>query len=162
MNNINSEGIYIKDKYFIGECLKINLYTENNNNIYNANSTININYLQNIHLVAKDEIIIKRDINLIEFPLFKIDSGLLTLGEENMKGKITIDGNKDNVSATAHLIQMIEGELSIYDNVIICNNLLKISKLSENLFDYGSTALIQLNSKINNMEETFQIIFKKY
>ena len=29
----SSEGIYIKDKYFIGECLKINLYTENNNNI---------------------------------------------------------------------------------------------------------------------------------
>ena len=145
------EGFYINEKCYIGKGLLINLKNEGNN-IYIANSTINIDNIKNIRLISKnDEIIIKRDISLIESPLFIVKTGILTLGEENMKGKIIIDGNKNNVDSTSQLIQLICGELSIYDNIILCNNIHKISYKPTpfTLFDQGSCILAQSNSKIN-------------
>ena len=50
-------------------------------------------------VTSQNEIIIKRNKTLIESPLFQIKKGLLNLDEENMKGKIIIDGNKENVIA---------------------------------------------------------------
>ena len=145
------EGFYIYEKCYIGNGLIINLKNEGNN-IYVANSTINIDNIKNIRLISKnDEIIIKRDISLNESPLFIVKTGILTLGEENMKGKIIIDGNKNNVNSTSQLIQLTCGELSMYDNIIICNNIHKISykPTPYTLFDQGSCILAQSNSKIN-------------
>ena len=39
----------------IGEALKINLNTENDNNIYNANFTVFLNFVQIIQLVSEEE-----------------------------------------------------------------------------------------------------------
>ena len=81
----NGGGVYVYENCYLVECLKVYLNSENNNNIYNANSTININNYQNIHLISqKNEIIIKRDKTFLDFPLFTIENGFLTLGEENM------------------------------------------------------------------------------
>ena len=132
-------------KTFIAESLKINLNTENNNNIYNANSTILLKSLRRIQIVSKEkEIIIKRDSSLIDSPLFKIEIGIFLLGEENMKGKIIIDGNK--VESKSHLIQLkFTSELSIYDNITLCNN---INKITTTTAEYGS-AILADKSKIN-------------
>ena len=147
----SSGGIYINDNCYLEECLKIYLNDENNNNIYNANCTININNYQNIHLIGKkNEIIIKRDKTLIEFPLFKVENGFLTLSEENMEGKIKIDGNKDNVTATSHLIQLDNSVFTMYDNIFICNNLYKLTKQSLDYLDYGS-AILAIKFSIINM-----------
>ena len=145
-----NEGIYIKDNCYIIEGLIITLDAENNNNVYNANSSILIDSLKNIKIVTnQNEIIIKRDKTLIESPLFYIEEGLLFLGEENMKGKIIIDGNKDNVVATSQLIMVRNGELSIYDNVFLCNNLFQISSIGSSAIDYGSAISASIYSKIN-------------
>ena len=132
---------------FIAESLKINLNIKNNNNIYNANSTILLNTLKRIQLVTKEkEIILRRDSSLIDSPLFKIEIGNFLLGEENMKGKITVDGNKNKVESLSHLIQLNRlSELSIYDNVTLCNNLYKIKNTT---IEYGS-AILANKSKIN-------------
>ena len=63
-----------------------------------------------------------------------------------MEGKIIIDGNKDEVESTSYLIELKRtGELYIYNNVTLCNNLFKISK---SVYEYGS-AILALRSKIN-------------
>ena len=63
-----------------------------------------------------------------------------------MKGKIIIDGNKNKVESKSNLIiSYYESELSIYNNVILCNNLNKISKST---VEYGS-AICAFKSKIN-------------
>ena len=126
LKNVIEEDSIIKGeldkdgKTFIAESLKINLNIKNNNNIYNANSTIRLNSLKRIQLVTKEkEIILKRDSSLIDSPLFRIEIGIFLLGEENMKGKITIDGNK--IESKSQLIQLYYlSELSIYDNVTLC------------------------------------------
>ena len=132
---------------FIAESLKINLNTENNNNIYYANSPIIIYSIKKIQIVSKNKkIIIKRANTLIDFPLFSVQVGILVLGEENMEGKIIIDGNKDEVESTSYLIEAKRtGELYIYNNVTLCNNLFKISK---SVYEYGS-AIKALRSKVN-------------
>ena len=147
----SSGGIYINDNCYLEECLKIYLNDKNYNNIYNANCTININNYQNIHLISKkNEIILKRDKTLIEFPLFKVENGFLTLGEENMEGKIKIDGNKDNVTATSHLIQLDNSVFTMYDNTFICNNLYKLTKQALDYLEYGS-AILAIKFSIINM-----------
>ena len=65
---------------FIAESLKINLNIENNNNIYNANSTILLNSTKKIQLVSKEKINIKRDTSLIDSPVFKINIVIFILG----------------------------------------------------------------------------------
>ena len=145
----NSE-VSVKDNCYIGKCLKIYLNNENNKNIYIANSSIIINNYQNIHLISKkNEITIKRDETLVKYPLFKIENGSLTLGEEKMEGKIIIDGNKDKVISTSHLIQIMNSELTIYNNVILCNNYYKITKRPSKYLDFGSAILATSYSKIN-------------
>ena len=145
-----NEGIYIQDNFYIIEGLIITLNSENNNNVYNANSSILVDNFKNIKIVTnQNEIIIKRDETLIELPLFQIEKGLLSLGEENMKGRIIIDGNKENVVSTSQLIKINNGELSIYDNIILCNNLFRISYLPTPNLDFGSTIYAKNYSKIN-------------
>jgi hypothetical protein len=146
----SSEGIYIQNNCFVTEGLIITLNKENNSNIYNANSSILINNLKKIKIVTnQNEIIIKRDKALIDLPLFQIERGLLSLGEENMKGKIIINGNKDNVVSSSQLITINDGELSIYDNIILCNNLLRIIDLPTTVMNYGSAIFAKNNSTIN-------------
>ena len=146
----NGGGVYVYENCYLVECLKVYLNSENNNNIYNANSTININNYQNIHLISqKNEIIIKRDKTFLDFPLFTIENGFLTLGEENMAGKIIIDGNKENITCNSNLIRLRNTMLTIYDNIILCNHLYKITKLPENYFGYGSTIVADRFSYIN-------------
>ena len=146
----NSGGIYIKENCYLVECLKIYLNIENNNNIYNANSTININNYQNIHLISKkNEIIIKRDEALIDSPLFRTENGFLTLGEENMEGKITIDGNKENVTSSSNMIQLRNSIFTIYNNVTLCNHLCNITKIPTDFLGYGSTIVADRFSYIN-------------
>ena len=131
-------------KFFIAESLKINLNTDNNN-IYNANSTIEINSLKRIQIISKEkEIIIKRDSTFIDSPLFRIKIGIFLLGEENMKGKIKLDGNK--VESTSNLIQLNQlSELSIYDNVSLCNNLNIILKRTTEI----ASVIYAIKSRIN-------------
>ena len=53
--------------------LKITLNL-NDKDIYTANSSISINYFQNIQIISKDkEITIKRDKTLNKLPLFKVE-----------------------------------------------------------------------------------------
>ena len=66
-----------------------------------------------------------------------------------MKGKIIIDGNKENVTTTSQLIRINNGELSIYDNIILCNNLFQISYLPSAKTDYGSAIFADNYSTIN-------------
>ena len=145
-----SEGISIQDNCYIIESLIITLNNKNNNNIYNANSSIIVDNFKNVKIITnQNEIVIKRDKSLIELPLFQIERGLLSLGQENMKGKIIIDGNKENVISASQLIRINDGELSIYDNIIICNNLFQIVDLPTTILDYGSAILAKNYSKIN-------------
>ena len=63
-----------------------------------------------------------------------------------MKGKIIIDGNKNEVESTSQLIQLNHSsELSIFDNVTLRNNLNKIRKTTT---EYGS-AISAIKCKIN-------------
>ena len=120
----SSGGIYINENCYLVECLKVYLNIGSNNSIYNANSTININNYKNIYIISqKNEVIIKRDKTFTDIPLFKIENGFLTLGEENMAGKIIIDGNKENVSVNSNLMQLRNAEFTMYDKIILCNHL---------------------------------------
>ena len=84
--------------------LIIALNYENNNNVYDADSSKIVNNMKNIKIVSDQrEIILKRYKTLFELPLFQIENGALSLGEENMRGKIIIDGNNDNVASYSHL-----------------------------------------------------------
>ena len=67
-----------------------------------------------------------------------------------MEGKIKIDGNKDNVTATSHLIQLDNSVFTMYDNIFICNNLYKLTKQSLDYLDYGS-AILAIKFSIINM-----------
>ena len=109
-----------------------------------------VNNLKSIKIVTnQNEIIIKRDKILIESPLFQIEKGSLDLGEENMKGKIIIDGNKENVISKSQLITIKNGELSLYDNIFLCNNLFQISFLPSERIYYGSAIYAHSYSRIN-------------
>ena len=48
-----------------------------------------------------------------------------------------------------NLIRIDNGELSIYDNIILCNNLFQISYLSTTNIDYGSAIYAKNYSRIN-------------
>ena len=54
-DNVGKGELDEEGNTFIMESLKINLNIENNNNIYNANSTILINYPKRIQLVSKEK-----------------------------------------------------------------------------------------------------------
>ena len=136
------------EKCFKTKSLKISL-NKGDTNVYIANSSISINHFQKIQLISNDEITIKRDKSLTKLPLFKAENGIFILGEENMKGKIILDGDKKNVASTSHLIQLISSEFTMYNNVTLCNNLFKISKRTKDLKEFGSALFAVGNSIIN-------------
>ena len=154
-NNINNSNININEKEIIIDCLKINLCYEEKNNCYMADSCININNYKKVILTTKEkELVIKRDQKLINSPLFCMDKGILILGEEKMEGNIKIDGNKENVTSNSNLIKFILSEFTMYDHVILCNNLnksIKRTKKSSNLNvnKFFGSAIYAVNSKIN-------------
>ena len=151
----NKKPFEFNDKTCIIEALKINLCSKEKDNCFIANSCITINNYKKIILTTKEkEIIIKRDKKLIEFPLFYLENSNLILGEENKNGIIKIDGNKKEVEANANLIKLISSELTIYDNIYLCNNLNKTKKRSKNSSllnanKFFGSALYAFNSKIN-------------
>ena len=71
-----------------------------------------------------------------------------------MKGKIKIDGNKNNVASNSNLVKIIGSEYFQYPNVTLCNNLnrtTKSTKKTSNLIlnkIFGS-AIYSINSKMN-------------
>ena len=149
------ENINEQEKTIILKSLRINLIQKENNDCYLADSSIKISNYQKIILIAnKKEIIIQRDEKLLDLPLFYVENSSLILGEENMKGKIIIDGNKNNVISNSNLIKLFGSEYNQYSNVILCNNLNRTKKRTEkgsnlktNKF-FGS-AIYSINSKIN-------------
>ena len=154
-DNKNNKELDSNDNSCIIGCLKINLCNEENNNCYIANSCITINNYQNIILTTKEkEIIIKRDKKLIDFPLFYMENSKLILGETNIKGIIKIDGNKENVAANSNLIKLISSELTMHNNIILCNNLNKTTKRTKkssnlNVNRFFGSAIYAIYSKIN-------------
>ena len=151
----NKKPFEFNDRTCIIEALKINLCSKEKDNCFIANSCITINNYKKIILTTKEkEIIIKRDKKLIDFPLFYLENSNLILGEENKNGIIKIDGNKKEVEANANLIKLISSELTIYDNIYLCNNLNKTKKRSKNSSllnanKFFGSALYAFNSKIN-------------
>ena len=80
-------------------------------------------------LISKEkDITILRDKTLLDFPIFYVENASLILGDEKMKGKIIIDGNKQNVSSNSNLIKLIGSEYTQYSNVILRNNLNRTTK----------------------------------
>ena len=148
--NINRE-----EKIILLNSIKINLITNEKYEYYIANSSIKINNYQKIELISKEkDITILRDKTLLDFPIFYIENASLILGDEKMKGKIIIDGNKQNVSSNSNLIKLIGSEYTQYSNVILRNNLnrttkrtFKSSNLNINRF-FGS-AIYSVNSIMN-------------
>ena len=151
----NKKHFEFNDKTCIIEALKINLISKEKDNCFIANSCVAINNYKKIILTTKEkEIIITRDKKLIDFPLFYLENSNLILGEENKNGIIKIDGNKKEVEANANLIKLISSELTIYDNIYLCNNLNKTKKRSKNSSllnanKFFGSALYAFNSKIN-------------
>ena len=149
------ENVNIEEKEIILNTLRINLISAENNGCYMAKSSIKINNNTKIILIAKEnEITIKRDQSLFDLPLFDIENSSLILGEEKMKGKITIDGNKENFFSNSSLIRLMESEYSQHSNVIVCNNWNKVTKCTKKTSNINSnkffgSAIYSINSKIN-------------
>ena len=103
----------------------------NSNADLNATDTINIKQQQQITLVPNDDVILLRDVNLKDKPLFNIN-GELNIGKENITSSITLNGNKENVESSSTLIKVENGILNLYDNVILCGNMNKTTKRTKN------------------------------
>ena len=149
------ENVNEDEKIIILNSLKINLISNEDNHSYSANSSIQINNHQKIILISNEnEITIQRDKTLIDFPLFYVENACFVLGEENMKGKIILDGNKKEVASNSNLIKLRESEYYQYSNVILCNNLNRTIKKTEKAGNINSnklfgSAIYSINSKIN-------------
>lgn len=150
IENINSQ-----EKTLILKSFKINLIKKENSECYIANSSIKINNHQKIILISNEnKIIIQRDKTLLDLPLFYVENSTLILGEENMKGRIIIDGNKNNVIANSNLIKLNESEYHQYPNAILCNNLFRAIKRTEKASNaktskFFGSAIYSINSKMN-------------
>ena len=71
-----------------------------------------------------------------------------------MKGRILIDGNKNNVIANSNLIKLNESEYHQYPNAILCNNLFRAIKRTEKASNaktskFFGSAIYSINSKMN-------------
>ena len=97
----------------------------NNSENWIADNTIKIENQQNVVLTSTENVTILRGINLKDAPIFWV-KGILDIGTENMNGKITLDGNKNNVESISTLIKIEKGYLNLYNNVTLCNNMNKI------------------------------------
>ena len=101
------ENVNFEEKIIILKSIRINLKSNGNNTYYEANSPIKINNYKRIILISdENEIIIKRDKSLLDFPLLEVENSCLIIGEENMKGIIKIDGNKDEIISNSNLIML--------------------------------------------------------
>ena len=100
---------------------KLKILIDNNEKLV-ANKNIEIDTNQFITILPKNnnEINIIRDISYNK-EIFTV-KGNLTLGIQNLKSKIIIDGNKEKVLSQAPIIEVDSGTLNIYDNVFIKNN----------------------------------------
>lgn len=98
---------------------KIKIELDENEN-WEANSTITIKENQKISLISNDEVIIKRKANFTE-GLIK-NNGILTLGDNIMSGKIIFDGNKENITSNSALLKSDNGTITINNNITIQNN----------------------------------------
>jgi len=130
INNRNNEA-RIDDngkKYYAYE-LVVNLRNGGN---WTANSKITIERNQKVVLTSSENVTIKRGTKLNNDPLFLVN-GNLSLGTDGMKGTITLDGNKSNVTSSATLIKVDLGDLSLYNNVKLCNNFNKATTLTKKL-----------------------------
>ncbi len=103
----------------------------NNNGNWTATNSITIEKQQNVVLTTSNNVKILRGEELINLPLFLIN-GSLSLGTDNMSGKINIDGNKENIESTTTLVKVDFGNLNIYNNVTLCNNMNKTTKRTNN------------------------------
>ena len=149
------ESINNDEKTIMLTSLKINLDVDENNESYIANFCIKINNYKKIILTVNEkEIIFKRDKSLLDYPLFYAENSCFILGEEKMEGKITIDGNKENMACNSNLIKLIESEYYQYSNVILCNNWNKTTKCTKkssniNTNKFFGSAIYSINSKIH-------------
>ena len=98
---------------------------------WTATNSITIEKQQQITLTTLENVTILRGDELRKLPLFLIN-GSLDIGTNNMLGSITLDGNKDNVEAENCLIQIENGILNLYNKVILCNNLNKVTSRTKN------------------------------
>lgn len=106
---------------------------------WNADSTIEIENQQNIVLNTTENITMLRATSLKSTPLFLI-KGCLDVGTENMVGKITIDGNKNNIDSSSTLIKIESGTLNLYNNAVLCNNMNKVTSRTRNSTTQAYTA----------------------
>ena len=151
INNNRNNEVSIDDNkktYTVYE-LVVNLQNGGN---WTANSKINIERNQKVVLTSSENVTIKRGSTLNNAPLFLVN-GNLSLGTDGMKGTITLDGNKSNVTASATLINVDLGDLSLYNNVKLCNNFNKATTLTKKLgaVDYYvafGSAIFARNSNI--------------
>ncbi len=151
INNNKNEIVNIDDTKKICTLYRLVINLKNNGN-WNATSSITVKEQQNIILTTVDDLKILRGEELVNLPLFLVN-GSLSLGTNNMTGKIIIDGNKDNVEATSTLLRLEQGKLNIYNNVILCNNLNKtthrtINSTTQDYTSFGS-AIYSKSSTIN-------------
>ena len=131
------------------EHLKIKLKTGGN---WNATSKITISEQQQVTLSTSETITITRAIDNTTEPFFLVN-GTLNLGIQNMSGTITLNGNKQNVSAETTLINVDTGKLNIYPNMTLSNNMNKTTKRTKNsstqsYVSYGS-AIYATGSIVN-------------
>ena len=124
----------------------------NSNAGWTATDTINIKEQQKITLLPNDNVVFLRDVNLKDNPFFNI-KGELNIGTNNMKGSITLNGNKENVDSSSTLIKVENGILNLYSNTILCGNVNKTTKRTksgstQSYTSYGS-AIYCSNGTIN-------------
>lgn len=124
----------------------------NSSGDWSANDTIKITEDQKVTLVPNDDIVILRDPNFRALPLFDIN-GELNIGTDNMTNSITLNGNKENTTATSTLIKIERGVLNLYNNTILRGNMNKTnsrtkSGTTKSYTSFGS-AIYCTNGTIN-------------
>lgn len=151
INNNKNEIVNVDDIKKICTLYRLVIELKNNGN-WSATNSITIEKQQNVVLTATNDIRILRGEELINLPLFMVN-GSVSLGTANMRGKIYVDGNKDNVESTSTLIKLELGTLNIYNNVTLCNNMNKTTQrtINSSTQDYTSfgSAIYSKSSKIN-------------
>lgn len=101
------------------ESLKITLNQSEN---WLATSTIDIKPYQDIILIPEEN----KDVSITRDEKFKdslfLNEGNLTLGQEDMSGKLSFVGNKELVNADSSIIEVSYGILNMYNNIYIKDN----------------------------------------
>lgn len=129
-----------------------------NSNEWIANKQITISHNQQITLTTEESIQIVRAENykgaLLE------NKGILDIGQENMKGSITIDGNKQKVNAIESMLNNT-GTLNISNKVTLSNNKL-LSTNTTNGSAISSTGLYNQVNISGGIIENNEVIKKDY